>query len=185
MMGPRPWDPVSRAALGAAVAAVLLVVLSTVGAWLIEPLPEAGSSGPRFRVAEAPMRDSLVTARAIRTVAENNPFRPDRHRPEKRYLPPAQRVTAAQLPPRRAAFVPAFILEGIAWTPGRPGVAIMGVAGQPARLLQVGEVIESFRIRTIEETRVTLVSPDTTVVLTLDPWAGEAATSPNNRGRIR
>ena len=123
MMDPRPWDPMSRMA-GAAVVASLLLFLGTVaGAWMIAPLPYTGAADSSVWVAGNGNHSSPIPPRAIRTVADNNPFRPGRDRPPSRYLPPSQRVLASQVTARPAVFVPAFVLEGIAWTPGRPGVA--------------------------------------------------------------
>jgi hypothetical protein len=184
MIGPRPWDRSSRAALASVVAACALAVVSAGSAWRVEPLPQVVAPDSKFRVAEAPPPDSVVTAYAVLTATENNAFRPDRRRPRERYLPPSLRRAAAPIVARPPKIVPAFSLRGIAWTPGRPAVAILGVAGQPARLFKEGAEIEAFRVQSITERQVTLVGADTTVVLTLESRTSRERAS-INRGRTR
>jgi len=182
-MGPRPWELSSRLALVATGVATALSVVSAWGAWRIEPLPTVSIRAPDFHLIEALPPDTAVTAYAVLTATENNPFRPDRRRPEERYVPPALRRTAAQMTARPARFVPAFQLDGIAWTPGRPAVAILGVSGQSARLLNEGAEIESFRVQKITERSVTLVGADTTVVLELESGAAGRGSSEDRERR--
>ena len=188
MMGPRPWDVSSRVALSTVVLSAGLAVASGWVAWVLEPLPQMRVQAAEFHVPEAPPADSGVSAYAVLTATEGNPFRPDRQPPRDPYLPPALR-RAAQAPPPRprprpARVVPSFQLDGIAWTPGRPGVAILGVAGRPARLFREGEEIQAFRVQTISEQSVTLVGADTTVTLSLDSGTS-GRTTPRTRENPR
>jgi hypothetical protein len=166
------------------VGACVLAIVSAGGAWRVEPLPEVLVPDPDFRIAEAPAPDSGVTAHAVLTATENNPFRPDRRRPTERYLPPSLRRAAAPMAARSRNPVPAFTLKGIAWTGGRPAVAILGIAGESARLLKEGGEIETFRVQAIAERTVTLAGADTTVVLTLETRTSRVR-APSNQGRMR
>lgn len=187
MMGPRPWDVSSRFALTTVILSTGLAAASGWIAWDLAPLPEMPVQANEFRVPEAPSADSGVSAYAVLTATEGNPFRPDRRPPRDPYVPPALRRAAPPPPrprPRPARVVPAFQLDGIAWTPGRPGVAILGVAGRPARLFREGEEIQAFRVQTISEQSVTLVGPDTTVTLSLDSGTS-SRTNPRTRENPR
>jgi len=183
-MGPRPWDSWSRTALAALLTGGAALVASLKTAVDLDPLPRPSAGRQAFELSDLPAPDPDVTAYAVLKVTENNPFRPDRHRPQERYLPPAQRMSASQITARPSILVPSFDLRGIAWAPGGGGLAVLGLAGRPARLLRQGATIESFRVESIDPGSVTLVGADTTVVLTLQDPAGPARAS-GSGGRVR
>jgi hypothetical protein len=160
---------------GAALAGAIVVFgMSVTGALL----PEADAASPATVVASADVAEStpvgsslidpeetLVPTRfsgavpdeVLSMAVERAPFDPERQAPGERYRMPDERVVVRREdppPPERPA-PPEFQILGTVASPNG-GVAVVRLAGGPARVVSVGTEVEGYRVRAIESGAVVM-----------------------------
>lgn len=163
----RRWDRGSRRAAGAVGVAAAVAVAAVATALHVTPPRATGGSPP----APSPLpsvadRSGGDGGRAVRTAVEADPFRPERSPPERRYVLPANRAggDGDTRPARRGGLQ----LVGTATFADRPGIAALRLASGESRVLTSGNEVRGLRVTRVEEGRIVLSGPDTTLVLRVE-----------------
>lgn len=165
----RRWDRWSRRAATAFVAAALGLVAALAAAVHVTP-PRAEGTASAAAAPELPPAPDSSGARAraaIRTAVASDPFREQRRPAERRYVLPANR--SDDRGDRRPARGRRLRLVGTATFADREGVAAFRLEDGRPRVAGPGAQVGGLEVVSVEEGRVVLSGPDTTLVLRVDP----------------
>jgi hypothetical protein len=145
----------------AASCVILALVLVSRGG---EAVPAAPVS---FDLFDEPML-LLPDSQEIQAALDKAPFRPDRVRPTVRF---GEEIQDPQPPPQPALLVPEkppFRLAGT-MVAGTDRFAVLVRDGDVDRLVRQGDELDGLKVERIVRASVVLVSPDSTVILSLLP----------------
>lgn len=119
-------------------------------------LTAAPASAPATAKAVLPAMPEPLPSSALRQAVAKAPFAPDRKAPAQRYLLPEQIVVERpEAPPPERPAAPEFrVLGTVASATG--GVAVVQSPDGTRRLLSVGQEIEGYRVRAIEQAAVVM-----------------------------
>jgi hypothetical protein len=155
--------PRVRLALAGLVVAALLAIVSVRRALEISPLPAARPTPTSAPPEQASARAQYPIEYLSLAVARD-PFTPER-RPRGIYFPPGMEPAPDTAPPALAAapepYAPAALairLVGTMLAPNGHAVALLEGAGQPARIVRVGERVGDHTLTRVEPGRAVLVS---------------------------
>lgn len=168
----RRWDRHSRWAAAVLVAAGLGLVAVLAGALHVSP-PRADGTAAAVAGPEMPPPPDSSGAEAdeaIRAAVAADPFREQRRPPERRYVLPANRSDdgGSRRPARRGG----LRLTGTATFADREGVAAFRLSDGRPRVAGPGAEVGGLQVVRVEDGRVVLTGPDTTLVLRVDPDDG-------------
>ncbi|HVE78360.1 MAG TPA: hypothetical protein VNA89_05845 [Gemmatimonadaceae bacterium] len=167
-MALRDWTLPNRVALSALAIAGGVCVTEVARARSVTPLPAATTSAVRgFPALGERVAADDYSAERFNLLA-GDPFRPDRVYAEDGYDADAADATDGVVLATAVAPVAGLRLQGVAFLPSGRGLAVLSVGGRPAQLVRAGQVVgDGLRLTRIDSATVTLVGPDTTIVLTL------------------
>lgn len=168
-MALRDWTLPNLAALSALAIAGGVCLAEVARARSLTPLPRA--SAPAVGGFPTLAHRVATGDRGVDrfTLLAGDPFRPDRAYAEGGYdADAADAQDGEALATAVATPVPRVRLQGVAFLPSGRGLAVLSVGGRPAQLVRPGQVVgDGLRLARIDSAAVTLVGPDTTIVLTL------------------
>lgn len=172
----RRWGRGSRVAAAFLAASAVVAAVAVGGAVRVEAPDPGGTPDPSWNPIPPDTRADHSTPDSLLTLAVSaDPFREDRSPPDVRYVLPANRPDPAAS--RRADARDGLRLEGTAVLPGRPGLAAFRLPGGKSRVTRAGADVQGLRVVRVEEGRVVLRGPDTTLVLRVES-SGERGPSP-------
>lgn len=120
-----------------------------------------------------------LTLEALTLAVDNDPFQPERRRPDEPYRMPGEEVEEPEAPPPPPP-PPPFQLLGTAEV-GEGGIAVLRVEESLPRVMEVGEFVMGYRLDAVKGDAATLTGQGRTLTLTV------AQASPNpepeRRGR--
>jgi hypothetical protein len=155
--------PRVRLALAGLVCAALLMFVSLKRALEISPLPAARPT-PASAAAERAAARADYPIEYLTLAVARDPFTPER-RPRGIYFPPGTGPSPdtaapamASAPEPYAPAAPAIRLVGTMLAPNGRSVALLEGAGQPARIVRVGERVGDHTLTRVEPGRAVLVS---------------------------
>ena len=157
--------PRVRLALAGAVLAALLMIVALRKALEISPLPAARPTPAAAAPPTAPARAEYPIEYLMVAVGRD-PFSPER-RPSAVYFPPGTEppvdaapaaVPGGAAPEPYAPPPPSIRLVGTMLAPGGRAVALLEGAGQPARIVRVGEAMGDHTLTLVEPGRAVLRS---------------------------
>jgi hypothetical protein len=137
---------------------------------------------------ETPMAERPLTSDALALAADQDPFQPDRRRPQP-YMLPGEAVEVRAPPPRpELPPPPDFRVLGTIVT-ANGGAALVQIENEPPRIVNRGEALQGYRLDRIELDAATLVNRDRSLRLAVVPpepreqnARGRRGNNNNNRG---
>lgn len=160
-------------------------------------LPDVASAEPITAVdpplvetlaPETPVAERQLTSDALALAADQDPFQPDRRRPQPYMLPGEAVEVRAPAPRPELPPPPDFRVLGTIVT-ASGGAALVQVENEPPRIVNRGEALQGYRLDRIELDAATLVNRDRSLrlaVTTPEPREenarGRRGNNNNNRG---
>lgn len=138
-----------------------------------EPPPDA-------ETARVPS-ETVLPLDALALAVDQDPFQPDRRRPEA-YRLPGEEVDV-EAPVRRTPTPPPFQVIGTAVS-GRAGLAIIQAGDDPPRVVSVGESVSGFRLLHVEDDAATVMGDGETVRLAVETASARQASNAGRRGAL-
>jgi hypothetical protein len=175
-------------AIGALALAAIFFVTALARAVAVEPAPTVepivpdpviqpdGDDAP----AVPPDASRPVTLDAVRMAADVDPFQPDRQRAERYVLPSERQVDVEGPPPLPPA--PPFQLVGTAVV-GESGLAVVSLEDEVPRLLQVGDLMEGYRLTKVQPFGATMEGMGRSLDLHVTPPSPNPRVAESRGGR--